>query len=296
MQTSFRKPVAVSLAALGVALCAGSSQADYLPGLTNQDFSVYTGATPKARFTQVNPTGWTYTSGGGNLVFIDGQSFAESAAGPVYLTTYGNPTDLIPSVFLTPNSNYVEADGNPSFEDGFQYTTITGLTVGKIYSLTFYQGASQQTTFNGDTTNQWIVSLGTKGMQVGHMVGSTLVAGCTSSNPTCVYFNSDPNASIKASPLMTVPSHGTVGWEAVSLSFTADATTQELSFLAWGDNGNTTNLPPMAFLAGVDSPNIIPTVPEPSTWAMMIVGFLGIGGMAWRRVSRPALASRGANA
>jgi PEP-CTERM motif len=31
------------------------------------------------------------------------------------------------------------------------------------------------------------------------------------------------------------------------------------------------------------------SVPEPSTWAMMILGFAGIGFMAHRRKSKPAL-------
>ena len=40
----------------------------------------------------------------------------------------------------------------------------------------------------------------------------------------------------------------------------------------------------MAFsITGVDA------VPEPSTWAMMILGFAGIGFMAYRRKSKPAL-------
>jgi len=30
-------------------------------------------------------------------------------------------------------------------------------------------------------------------------------------------------------------------------------------------------------------------VPEPSTWAMLLVGFAGIGFMAYRRKSKPAL-------
>jgi len=30
-------------------------------------------------------------------------------------------------------------------------------------------------------------------------------------------------------------------------------------------------------------------VPEPSTWAMMLLGFAGIGFMAYRRKSKPAL-------
>jgi hypothetical protein len=30
-------------------------------------------------------------------------------------------------------------------------------------------------------------------------------------------------------------------------------------------------------------------VPEPSTWAMMLLGFAGVGFMAYRRKSKPAL-------
>jgi PEP-CTERM motif len=32
----------------------------------------------------------------------------------------------------------------------------------------------------------------------------------------------------------------------------------------------------------------VPAVPEPSTWAMLLLGFLGIGFMAYRRKSKPA--------
>jgi PEP-CTERM motif len=33
----------------------------------------------------------------------------------------------------------------------------------------------------------------------------------------------------------------------------------------------------------------VSAVPEPSTWAMMLLGFAGIGLMAYRRTSKPAL-------
>ena len=33
----------------------------------------------------------------------------------------------------------------------------------------------------------------------------------------------------------------------------------------------------------------VAAVPEPSTWAMMILGFAGVGFMAYRRKSKPAL-------
>jgi len=44
-------------------------------------------------------------------------------------------------------------------------------------------------------------------------------------------------------------------------------------------NGNTGNV----------GATLTPAVPEPSTWAMMILGFVGLGFMAYRRKSKPAL-------
>jgi hypothetical protein len=86
---------------------------------------------------------------------------------------------------------------------------------------------------------------------------------------------------------MTVPSGGGVAWEFVSVNLTADATTDLLSFLAWGDNGSTINLPPMAFLTGVDSPPGLGT-PEPATWALIIMGFAGAGSILRRERAKRA--------
>jgi len=241
----------------------------YLPGLTNLDFSQYTGVAPKASFTAVNPVGWT---GGSGLIFIDsGYLPNASAAGPVYLTTYGNPG--------TGHYNYVEADGNPSFESGFNFQ-LTGLTVGQTYTITFFQGASQQVGFaNGlNTTEQWIVSLGTSGLQ--------FCNGCGPADPyyggnDSTYYNPDATASVVASPLMVTPSAGTTPWQMVSLDLTADSTTDILSFLAWGDNGNTVNLPPIVFLTGVDSPTL-PT-PEPAALTLVGVALVGLGGVRYRQ-------------
>jgi PEP-CTERM motif len=88
---------------------------------------------------------------------------------------------------------------------------------------------------------------------------------------------------------MTVPTGTAVGWQFVSVDLKADAPTELLSFLAWGDNGSTVNLPPMAFLSGVDSPNGL--VPEPSTWAMMIIGFVGLGFAGRRQLKKRAVAT-----
>ncbi len=54
--------------------------------------------------------------------------------------------------------------------------------------------------------------------------------------------------------------------------------------------GNFDSLTPEnRFLFGSVTPEISSSVPEPSTWAMTILGFAGVGAIAYRRKSKPAL-------
>jgi len=272
MRSLLRTSVAIGFFVIGLSLLTHSAQAQPpLPGLTNLNFLSYTGSAPKNYFTTVDPTGWT-KSPGGNLIFIDtpgtSNTSATTACGPTYLQTYGCPSTLaIPGGY-----NEVEADGNPSYENGFQ-TSVSGLTVGQTYQLSFNQAASQQTGFTGATTEQWIVSLGTSGL--------TDCAGCLGGGNSS-YSNADATASITSTALMSTPSQGMTDWNYVTIDLTADATTDLLSFLAWGDNGNTNNLPPMVFLTGVNSPSGLNT-PEPGSIVLLGSVLLGLCVAIWRR-------------
>ena len=122
----------------------------------------------------------------------------------------GIPTYQAPSVIpgLLPY-NYVQADGNPYYESGFNYETVTGLTAGTTYTLSFYQAASQEVGFSGPTTNQWIVALGAPGSTLFSALASSPSSPDSSCGTHCVYTDSDSSASIAASTLMSVPSEGT---------------------------------------------------------------------------------------
>ncbi len=270
---SFYKSISlgVSAIALSVGLPALAQADPVLPNLTNLNFLNYTGAAPKNPFTSVDPVGWT---GGNGLIYIDSPTPGKDAAsGSGGIPTYGDP-----SVLGGPAYNYVEADGNPYYESGFNYS-VTGLTVGTTYQLSFYQAASQEVGFSGATTNQWIVSLGTSGLYVESTTAPGVPDNACGSN--CQYVSTDATASIAATTLMNVPNEGLVNWNYVTVDLTADATTDLLSFLAWGDNGNTANLPPMAFLTGVNAPPGL--VPEPGTLSLFGVGLLGLGAVMRRR-------------
>lgn len=154
-----------------------------------------------------------------------------------YLTVYG------PFPATSPDGgNFVEADGDPNYS-GAIYQTIDGLTVGQQYKLSFYQAAGQQLNFTGPTTEQWQVSFGSE-----------------------TYLSS----------LYSLPQGGVGPWQAQTMTFTATATSQVLTFLAKGTPGGA---PPISFLDGVS----MSAVPEPASWGLMIVGFGAMGGAMRRR-------------
>jgi hypothetical protein len=255
------KVLGLSVFALSLAAYGGQAAATVLPvqNLLFDSFNTPSIA-PKSIFTNANPVGWT---GGTGLISIDAPGTADQVG-----NGGGNPYAVAgPFADPPPGGNFIQADGNPTFETSFNQV-IGGLTVGTDYTLSFWQAAGQQAGFMGATTEQWKVFFGT---------GSFAVDCGT--NPCTISTTGD--ITEHDTSLMNTPSQGMAPWELVSMDFVADATSETLSFLAWGDNGSTTNLPPTVFLAGVNSPSLIP---EPSTWAMMVLGFLGMAFVGRRKL------------
>ncbi len=190
-----------------------------------------------------------WTAGGGfELYFIGGTQTTVSAVNEYpHSDTYFYPTF---NTLSANGGNFVALDGDSDIH-GQIWQSISGLTPGKNYTLTFDWGASQLAYRSGDITESLVVSLGNE------------------SQTTAVV----PVASGQFS-----------GWMKETMTFKATSATEVLNFLSAGTpNGQ----PPMAVLDGV---SLTDSVPEPAAWALILMGFGGVGLMV-RRNRRKALAA-----
>jgi hypothetical protein len=211
----------------GMLALAGPAAAANL--VTNGDFES-ADVTTKTTFAG-NVTGW---SGGDLLTFIDTPGAADNGT---YLSVYGPFPNHSPA-----GGNFVEADGDPIYSSAFSQT-ISGLTVGRQYHLSFYQAAGQQSSGHGGTTERWSVS-----------------------------FGDDTQLSSR----YHLPNAGVGPWQQQFMTFTATGTSEVLSFLA---TGTPHGAPPISFLDGV---SLVGGAPEPAEWALLLAGF-GLVGATLRR-------------
>ena len=148
---------------------------------------------------------------------------------------------------------FMVLDADPGFSGRFEQV-VNGLVVGDTYNLSFYWAAGELSNRTGYETSQLTGTFGTHAFATG------------------IFANSHPTGS----PTAGLPGDFS-GWQLASFNFKADSTSQLLSFLAVGTPS--ANLPPVAFLDGVS----VTSVPEPGVWALMMLGFGGLGAAARRR-------------
>lgn len=192
-----------------------------------------------------NVTGWTST--GYDFVFTPGTADTTGASGSgLKLWGPNNGGSANNHLAASPDGgNFVAMDG--AYEVGPLSQTLNGLTPGQKYTVSFYWAGAQQSGYNGATTEQFKVSFGSQ------------------TQSTAVLDNEN---------------HGFTGWQQENFTFTADGTSDVLSFLAVGTpNGE----PPFSLLDGV---SVVASTPEPSSLALLLTGFAGIGGMVRNRFKK----------
>jgi choice-of-anchor C domain-containing protein len=201
--------------------------------------------------------------------------------------------------FCTPASAALIVNG--SFESGLasigDFTTlnggdpssITGWTVtGPLYAVDYIG-----TYWHSDTGSR---SLDLNGLVPGGIKQSfTVVPGLTytvsfamAGNPAGGPYvkTLDGIANVTIAPFTfdtTNTSLSDMGWKHFSFNFLATGNSETLSFesTTTANSGNSTY--PFAFGPALDSVSVTAPVPEPATWAMMILGFLCVGFVAYRR-------------
>lgn len=190
-----------------------------------------------------NAYSWVYRPGDADTVGgpgIDGNVRLWGPANGSANGLTGSPT----------GGNYIAVD--PSYRTGVIDQTITGLTAGQVYNLSFDYAGAQQLGFDGATTEGWNVSLG---------------------------------AETHSTATINLANHAFSGWKHVNMSFTALSASEILRFVATG--GPSSSQPPFALL---DSVSLKGGVPEPAAWSLMIMGFGSIGATLRRRRTAAATA------
>jgi hypothetical protein len=239
---------------MGLAVAGAAAAAQAAELLQNGDFTQLSSGLGQLN-TNTTAYGW-YTSGpdatGYEFVMNNGNAGSNGEYGGVALWTQANGgANSWNGATLSGNGNFLAMDGD--FQTTAVSQTVHDLIPGDYYTITFNTALSQQYGFYGDTIQDITVSWG----------------GYTQELYSS-YFGSS----------YSLPSTGFSGWTQWTGILQASSSSEVLSFLA---NGNLP-VPPFALLSDVSVTG--PAAPEPATWALMGLGFAGLGFAAYRRRAR----------
>jgi hypothetical protein len=171
--------------------------------------------------------------------------------------------------------NFVAADGASGYNVAI-YQTLTSLSAGSVYGVSFWYAAAQQYGFSGNTTEGWQVSLTNSAQTTQAAANGTTIQDTAT------------QANIAGTSTPGLASGGFQSWAQQTFYFTAAGSTQVLTFLSMGTpNGQ----PPMDFLSGV----VVTAAPEPASLGMIGLGLVSLGGLVGfnrNRARKAALSSK----
>jgi hypothetical protein len=223
---SRRSSVSPAIAAFGMLLAGIPASASSINLVQNGSFETTT--LTGSNYLSNTAANWSTNS----YTFLVFPGTAQTGIGNG-VTLYRGITYLMPTT-SPDGGNFVAADGG--YQVGPISQTINGLVVGQYYQLSFYQAGAQQQGYDGATTDQFQVTLGSQ---------------------------------VQSSALMSNPSHDFSPWTKQTMLFQATQTSEVLSFLAVG---TPTGQPPFSLLDGV----VLIAAPEPSYLGVVSAAFIGL--------------------
>jgi hypothetical protein len=244
--------------ALTAASLFGTSLANAAPEMvTNGGFEASTSG-PGFLGISTNLIGWTASSGYAAIVApgtANGSGIVLNGT-PYYLwgpgTNGGNVANGLTATSPS-GGNFISSDAHADTAVMLSQT-LTGLTVGATYQVSFSFAAAQYrmadgSGWDGASQSGWNVNIGPQAFATGELA---------------------------------IASHGFSGWQTASFTHIASSANEVLSFLA---NGGPAGAPPAALLDGV-SVTQVANVPEPGT--LMLLSLAGLLGAAASRKKKQA--------
>ena len=196
----------VSATVVALSLIAGGSA--HAVELVNN--GTFTNLTNGVGQIDAHTTAVGWTSNNYNFVFTNGNT--TSPGGSVALWTASNGGSNTWNGLSAAGGNFLALDGD--YNTGPVTQTITGLTSGKTYELTFDYAFGQQKGYNGATIQSLAASVGSSKWDSGNV---------------------------------DVANHGFTGWQSEEFTFAATSSSEVLSFLATGN----LPVPPFALVSNV---------------------------------------------
>ena len=223
-----------------------------------------------------------------------------------------NKIALTGALLLSASVAFASPFHNGSFESGVTPGSFVTLNAGDNTSITGWNIGSAPNSGSLDYIGSyWTAQHGSRSIDLNGLSASSIsqtfdvvagtqytvkfyLAGNPAGGPTqkdVDVFASDGNLGFVFNYSFDTTGHdlSNMGWTPYEFAFTPTDSSFRLSFVSAtiGDSGNAQY--PQAFGPALDNVTVTAAVPEPSTWAMMILGFAGVGFMTYRRRNKSAM-------